>query len=116
MRLIYLLLSPTFGMHQYTADLANRLAAEPGMEVHLVTTVALPRDRYSPAVRIHTPIAARTTGFSTEGLDLPALRRILRTVEQIAEGRGQRVEGRGQRAEGQRAGPSIVKTTTNLTT
>jgi glycosyltransferase involved in cell wall biosynthesis len=88
MRLIYLLLSPTFGMHQYTADLANRLAAEPGMEVHLVTTAFLPRDRYSPAVRIHTPIATRGTGFSTEGLDLPALRRVLRAIDQIAEGRG----------------------------
>ena len=26
MRICYVLLSPTFGMHQYTADLANRLA------------------------------------------------------------------------------------------
>ena len=84
MRLIYLLLSPTFGMHQYTADLANRMAAEPGMDVHLVTTAGLPRDRYSPAVRIHTPVATRGTGFSAEGLDPPALRRILRTVDQIA--------------------------------
>ena len=84
MRLIYLLLSPTFGMHQYTADLANRLAAEPGMEVHLVTTASLPRDRYSPAVRIHTPVLTHGTGFSAEGLNLAALRRVLQTVEQIA--------------------------------
>ena len=27
MRVCYVLLSPTFGMHQYTADLANRMAA-----------------------------------------------------------------------------------------
>ena len=26
MQLTYILLSPTFGMHQYTADLANRAA------------------------------------------------------------------------------------------
>lgn len=84
MRLIYLLLSPTFGMHQYTADLANRLAAEPGMEVHLVTTTALPRDRYSPAVRIQTAVTTHSTGFAREGLDPAALRRILRTVDQIA--------------------------------
>lgn len=84
MRLIYLLLSPTFGMHQYTADLANRLAAEPGMEVHLVTTTTLPRDRYSPAVRIHTPVVTHSTGFAREGLDPAALRRILRTIDQIA--------------------------------
>ncbi|MBC8262802.1 MAG: hypothetical protein H8E47_01575 [Anaerolineales bacterium] len=25
MRLVYVLLSPTFGMHQYTADLAKRM-------------------------------------------------------------------------------------------
>ncbi|MEI2689528.1 MAG: glycosyltransferase [Anaerolineae bacterium] len=84
MRLIYLLLSPTFGMHQYTADLANRQAAQPGMEVHLVTTATLPRDRYSPAVRIHTPVSTRGTGFSREGLNLPALRRILQTIDAIA--------------------------------
>lgn len=99
MRLIYLLLSPTFGMHQYTADLANRLAAQPGMEVHLVSTSSLPRDRYSPAVRIHTPLAAHTTGFSREGLDLPALRRVLQIIDQIAAGSGQRGPERGQRSE-----------------
>lgn len=84
MRLIYLLLSPTFGMHQYTADLANRLAAEPGMEVHLVTTTILPRDRYSPAVRIHTPVVTHSTGFAREGLNPAALRRTLQTIDQIA--------------------------------
>jgi hypothetical protein len=30
MRLVYALLSPTFGMHQYTADLANRMAQASG--------------------------------------------------------------------------------------
>lgn len=89
-RLVYLLLSPTFGMHQYTADLANRMAAAPEVEaVHVVTTAALPRDRYSPAVHPHTPVATRDTGFSPQGLDLPALRRALRTVEEIAAAPGQ---------------------------
>ena len=31
MRLTYVLLSPTFGMHQYTADLANRAAQGSGI-------------------------------------------------------------------------------------
>lgn len=84
MRLIYLLLSPTFGMHQYTADLANRLAAEPGADVHLVTTTTLPRDRYSPAVHIHTPVVTHSTGFAREGLNPAALRRTLHTIDQIA--------------------------------
>jgi glycosyltransferase involved in cell wall biosynthesis len=89
MRLIYLLLSPTFGMHQYTADLANRMAAELGMEVHLVTTANLPRDRYSPAVRIHTPVVTHGTGFAPEGLNPAALRRVLQTVDRVASGRWQ---------------------------
>ncbi len=93
MRLIYLLLSPTFGMHQYTADLANRLAAEPGMEVHLVATANLPRDRYSPAVRIHTPVLTHGTGFAREGLDPAALRRILHTVDRVASGKSQVAAG-----------------------
>jgi hypothetical protein len=86
-------------MHQYTADLANRQAAQPGNEVHLVTTANLPRDRYSPAVRIHTPVVTHGTGFSREGLNLPALRRVLQIIDQIAAGSGQRGPERGQRSE-----------------
>jgi glycosyltransferase involved in cell wall biosynthesis len=67
MRICYLLLSPTWGMHQYTADLANRLA-QAGHEVHLVTTRRVPRDRYAPAVTIHTPVDTRDTGFSFEAI------------------------------------------------
>ncbi|MDX1687344.1 MAG: glycosyltransferase family 4 protein [Candidatus Promineifilaceae bacterium] len=74
MRLCYLLLSPTFGMHQYTADLANRMA--PGRDVHLVTTAQAPRDRYRPAVTIHTPLTAGDTGLSAGGVHLGALRRV----------------------------------------
>ena len=42
MRICYVVLSPTFGMHQYTADPANRMAAA-GHELHLVTTTRAPR-------------------------------------------------------------------------
>ena len=76
MRVTYVLLSPTFGMHQYTADLANRMAAA-GHDVHLVTTTGYPVDRYAPAVQVRTPLTSTGTGFSPEGLNLPALRRIL---------------------------------------
>jgi glycosyltransferase involved in cell wall biosynthesis len=68
MRLCYVLLSPTWGMHQYTADLANRMAAA-GHEVDVVTTRRVPHDRYSPAVTLHTPVSIATTGFSLEGLN-----------------------------------------------
>ena len=108
MNITYVLLSPTFGMHQYTADLANRAAQGPGSgpgvrpasdQVDqgqnergngwtpgrrpprpLVTTTTLPRDRYSPAVAIHTPVTTHGTGFSREGLDLAAYRRVLAAV------------------------------------
>lgn len=73
MQITYLCPSPTFGMHQYTADLANRLAAH-GHQVDVVTTGRLPRDRYAAGVAIHTPIANRTTGFGAEGLDVAAYR------------------------------------------
>ena len=90
MHLCYLLLSPTFGMHQYTADLANRAAA--GVftggpaEVHLVTTTALARDRYSPAVQIHTPVTTSGTGFSPEGAQVAGVARVLRAVEESGAG------------------------------
>lgn len=79
MRIIYLLLSPTFGMHQYTADLANRMAAA-GHDVHLVTTAHAPRAPYSQRVQIHTPSAARNTGFSPAGANLAAVRRVVQTL------------------------------------
>jgi glycosyltransferase involved in cell wall biosynthesis len=58
MRLCYVLLSPTFGMHQYTADLANRVARI-GHKVSLVTSTHYPTDRYTPAISVHTPVTSR---------------------------------------------------------
>lgn len=75
----YLLLSPTFGMHQYTADLANRVAGT-GSPVHLVSTSRLPRDRYHSQVQIQTPVHTSGTGFSAEGLDWSQLRRVEEAV------------------------------------
>ena len=62
MRLCYVLLSPTGGMHQYTADLANRMVVD--HEVHLVTTSHALRDRYAPQIAMHSPTAVGDTGFS----------------------------------------------------
>jgi glycosyltransferase involved in cell wall biosynthesis len=81
MHIVYILLSPTFGMHQYTADLANRgerwnMRTCERVNVDLITTTTLPRDRYDPAVTIHTPVTTHGTGFSREGLDLRAYHRI----------------------------------------
>jgi glycosyltransferase involved in cell wall biosynthesis len=79
MRICYVLLSPTFGMHQYTADLANRMAAG-GAEVHLVTTSRHPADRYSPAIRVHTPVETTNTGFSPEGLRVGGIGRVVGAI------------------------------------
>jgi glycosyltransferase involved in cell wall biosynthesis len=92
----YVLLSPTFGMHQYTADLANRAAdfgfripnSEPGYSqtefrnpaVHLVTSTSMPRDRYSQAVMIHAPVTTHGTGFSREGLSVTAYQHVLSAI------------------------------------
>ncbi|NLS79441.1 MAG: glycosyltransferase [Chloroflexi bacterium] len=80
----YLLLSPTVGMHQYTADLANRAAAAFGAgEAHLVTTAAWARDRYAPDLPVQTPVSTTGTGFAREGLQWAAPRRALATIERV---------------------------------
>jgi hypothetical protein len=84
MRLVYILLSSTFGMHQYTADLAGRIAEETGCMVSLVTTACLPRDRYSARVEIHTPLATRGTGFGREGLQLGRLAAVRQAIGGLA--------------------------------
>jgi hypothetical protein len=78
MRLCYVLLSPTFGMHQYTADLANRMAqvrSPDPVDVHVVTTARAPHDRYAPAVHVHAPVDTTVSGFSSEALRLAEYRR-----------------------------------------
>ena len=79
MRICYVLPSPTFGMHQYTADLANRLATA-GHEVHVVTTTLAPRDRYISRVAVHTPVETRDTGVSLGVLKVKQFRRLEETV------------------------------------
>ena len=86
MRICYVLLSPTFGMHQYTADLANRMALvghpDP-VQVHLVTTTRVPRCRYAPDVAIHTPVQTTNTGFSPQALRPSAIRHSLFAIRNL---------------------------------
>ena len=82
MRLVYVLLSPTFGMHQYTADLANRVS-EHGLSTHLVTTTRVVRDRYAPDVVIHTPVTTNNTGLSTEGLRIRKQQEVVATIRDL---------------------------------
>ena len=76
MRICYLLLSPTFGMHQYTADYANRMV-QAGHEVVLVTTEHYPGHRYLPGVQVSKPVALLDTGFSPGGLGVWMARRAI---------------------------------------
>lgn len=87
MRLCYVLLSPTFGMHQYTADLANRVV-KLGHKVSLVTSTHYPADRYAPAISVHTPVTGRNTMLLArrcydDGLQIGALKRVARIIAGI---------------------------------
>lgn len=67
MRICYVILSPTFGVHLHTADLADRMVCA-GHDVHLVTTACAPLNLYVAAVRAHTPVKSTGTGFGAEAL------------------------------------------------
>jgi glycosyltransferase involved in cell wall biosynthesis len=79
LRICYVLLSPTPGMHQYTADLANRMVRA-GHDVHLVTTVRRPRDRYAPRIAVHCPANTVDRGLSFNSFQPFALRRSLHAI------------------------------------
>jgi glycosyltransferase involved in cell wall biosynthesis len=81
-RICYVLLSPTFGMHQYTADIANRMVRA-GHDVHLVTTSRHPSDRYVSEVKVYTPVDTTNTGFSLQSLRLRSLRRAKTAICQL---------------------------------
>lgn len=66
-------------MHQYTADLANRLA-QAGHDVHLVTTARYPPSRYLPGITVHTPVDTRSTGLSPDVLKIGDMGRTARLV------------------------------------
>jgi glycosyltransferase involved in cell wall biosynthesis len=79
MRICYVLLSPTFGMHLYTADYANRMV-QLGHEVHVVTTTGAPRTCYAADVTLHTCVDATNTGLSSEALKPRAVQQTARTL------------------------------------
>jgi glycosyltransferase involved in cell wall biosynthesis len=81
-RICYVLLSPTFGKHQYTADLANRMV-QFGHDVHLVTTARYPGHRYLPAITVHTPVDTRSSGLSPDTLRPAAMRTTAQVIQDI---------------------------------
>jgi len=81
-RICYALLSPTFGMHQYTADLAATLARA-GHAVQLATTDRYPADRYDPAMPVICPSPAQDTGYSLDAARPGACAHIVRAIEAL---------------------------------
>lgn len=82
MRICYTLLSPSFELHQYTADLANRMS-QAGHDVHLVASSYAPLDRYIPAVTVHTPVDTANPESLLEGLEWAKLRKTQKTILDI---------------------------------
>ncbi len=82
MRLCYALLSPTFGMHQYTADLANG-AARDDTHVVVITVRSTPRDRFAPQVNVQPIADVRGTGFKRGNLNPIALIKFYRAIVNV---------------------------------
>jgi starch synthase len=82
-RLVYVVLSPTFGMHQYTADLANHQAGAyggPADDVTVITPRQAPFDRYAPQVNIQSPVQIAGTGLKRSNFSAAGLRQVYRTI------------------------------------
>lgn len=82
MRICYVILSPTFGMHQYTADLANRAAGsydgdgQSPAEVTVIAPLGMPHTRYAPRVTVKATTQINGTGFKLSNLSLRGLRQV----------------------------------------
>jgi alpha-maltose-1-phosphate synthase len=72
MRLTYVVLSPTFGMSQYTAGLANH---QPDHSVTVLSTRRAPADRFAPHACLQSIAAVTRTGLSPANLNPVALAR-----------------------------------------
>jgi glycosyltransferase involved in cell wall biosynthesis len=78
MRICYVLLSPTFGMHQYTADLANDRAISDS--VHVLTVRTTPRDRFAPQINLQAIADVHGTGLKLSNFNLVGLIKFYRAI------------------------------------
>ncbi len=79
----YLLLSRTYGMHLYTADLAQAVL-EAGGDVHLVTVAGYPAHVYDPRVQVHAIWPGEGRTMSAGPLLQGGVERVVRQVRQIS--------------------------------
>ena len=80
MRICYVILSPTFGMQQYTADLANGRALDVDTQVEVVTVRTAPLDRFSPKVTVHPIVDVHGTGLKAGNFNPVAWLKIYRAI------------------------------------
>ncbi len=87
MHVCYVTLSPSFGMHQSTAGLANLLIpltgdsiAVPFDKITVLTTVGAPIDRYAPQIEVCPIVPVRGTGLQLTSLNARALSKVYQTI------------------------------------
>ena len=90
MHICYVTLSPAFGMHQCTADLANLLVTpddqnktESPTRVTVLTIFGAPLDRYAPQIEVRPIVAMRGTGLQRTSFDVRSVWRVYRTVIEL---------------------------------
>jgi starch synthase len=80
MRICYVVLSPTFGMQQYTADLANGRALDADWQIDVVTVRTAPLDRFAPEVNVHAIADVRNTGLKVGNFNPAACLKVYRAI------------------------------------
>lgn len=80
MRICYVVLSPTFGMQQYAADMANGRALDADTHVAVVTVRTAKLDRFSPKVKVHAVADVRGTGLKAGNFNPVAWLKVYRAI------------------------------------
>lgn len=90
MHICYLILSPAFGIHQGTADLANLQVMPVGQgqadlksRVTVLTIFGAPVDRYAPQVEVRPIVAMHGTGLQLTSFNVRALWKVYRTIIEV---------------------------------
>jgi glycosyltransferase involved in cell wall biosynthesis len=85
-RICYVVLSPTFGMQQYTAGLANPMAgafdggSDRPWPVTVITNHQVPHDRYAPAVEVQPVVNIAGTGIQKTNLSWRGFEKVYQAI------------------------------------
>ena len=89
MRICYVALSPTFGIQQYTADLANQIAGALENDtardwpVTVITNRRVPRDRYAPQLGVQPIVDIAGTGLQKTNFNLRGFGGVYRAIRAV---------------------------------